>query len=118
MPLTSNYIKINTEGWTDAQTDSLSKFCFAMMFIDMDKITKDNLEEVWFRFNFLQKLGYNIFRTPIDNLDFYELLKSYVGYECNVSKQPRYKFIRRWTKTVEYDVPAGCLMHMGNGVSI
>jgi hypothetical protein len=96
MSLTSNYTKINTEGWTDAQTDSLSKFCFPMMSIDMDKITKD------------------IFRTPIDNLDFYELLKSYVGYECNVSEQPRYKFIRRWVKTVEHDVPAGCLMHMGN----
>ena len=114
MPLTSNYTKINTEGWTDDQIDSLSKFCFPMMFIDMDKITKDNLEEVWFRFNFLQKLGHNAFRAPIDNLDFYELLKSYVGYECNVSKQPRYKFIRRWVKTVEHDVPAGCLMHMGN----
>ena len=112
MTLLSNYTKINTKGWTEDQVDTLDKFCFPMMSIDMDEITKDNLEEIWFRFNFLQKIGYNIFKKSVDNLDFYNQLKSYIGYECNVSKQPRYKFIRRWVKTLEHDVPAGCLMHL------
>ena len=117
MALTSNYTKINTEGWTETEIDNLSRFCFKMLTIGMNEITKDNLEEVWFRFNFLQRIGHSIFREPIDNVDFYNTLKSYIGYECNVSKKPRYKFIRRWAKTVEHEVPAGCLIQR-KGVSI
>jgi len=114
MPLTSDYREVKTQGWTEEQEDNLSKFCFPMMAIDMDSITKENLEEVWFRFNFLQKIGHKAFRNDVNNLDFYAMLKSYIGFRCNISKLPRYKFVRRWATIVERSVSPGFVLELDN----
>ena len=107
MPLTSDYRKVNTEGWSQDREKQISEFCFPMLGIRMGKISDETIDEIYFRFRFLEKIGKNLFRHPLDKKELYQLLESYIGLECNISPEPRYKFIRSWIKTVENEIEPG-----------
>jgi|TARA_R110000823_G_scaffold202248_1_gene333179 hypothetical protein len=107
MPLTSDYRKVNTEGWSQDREKQISEFCFPMLGIRMGKISDETIDEIYFRFRFLEKIGKNLFRHSLDKKELYQLLESYIGLECNISPEPRYKFIRSWIKTVENEIEPG-----------
>jgi len=107
MPLISNYQKVKTEGWTKAQEQQLSEFCFPMVAIKMGSVSDKTIDEIYFRFRFLERIGKNIFRESLDKKTLYQLLESYIGLECNIAQEPRYKFIRTWVKTVENEIEPG-----------
>jgi len=107
MPLTSDYRKVNTEGWTEDREKQIREFCFPMLGIRMGEISSKTIGEIYFRFRFLEKIGKNLFRDPLDKKELYQLLESYIGLECNISPEPRYKFIRSWIKTLEHEIEPG-----------
>lgn len=104
MALTYDYSACDTTGWTDDEHERAENFCFALLAVDVRDIHEKNQEEIFFRFKFLEKIGFNPFRNPIDNGDLKMWLLKLNGYRCNVSDEPRFKFIRRWIKYMEQDL--------------
>ena len=104
MTLNSYYSDVKTDGWKKEEIERLSRFCFPMMAIDMDKITGDNIPELLIRFKLLEKMGTSIFSEKIIDETLYDLLKSYVGLDTNVGRKTRHQFLARYTKGMSRDV--------------
>ena len=104
MGLNCYYEAVKTDGWTEEEMERVSRFCFPMMAIDMDKITGDNIPELLIRFKLLEKMGTSIFSEKIVDETLYDLLKSYVGLDTNVGRKTRHQFLARYTKGMSRDV--------------
>ena len=104
MTLNSYYSDVKTDGWKKEDIEHLSRFCFPMMAIDMDKITGDNIPEILIRFKCLETIGMSIFKEKIVDETLYDLLKSYVGLSTNVGHKTRHQFLARHTKGISQDV--------------
>ena len=104
MTLNSYYSDVKTDGWKKEDIEHLSRFCFPMMAIDMDKITGDNIPEILIRFKCLEKIGMSIFKEKIVDETLYDLLKSYVGLDTNVGRKTRHQFLARHMKGMSRDV--------------
>lgn len=106
MALQYDYTSIDTSSWTEQDRRNAAGFAWTMMAIDMQKVTAENWKEIFFRIKFLQKLGYGMCAVNEDASDhlIVELLVKFAGYKTNVKQEPRYKFIRRWTKALERDM--------------
>ena len=104
MTLNSYYSDVKTDGWKKEEIERLSRFCFPMMAIDMNVINEDNIPEILIRLKILEKIGSNIFSTPIVDVELYDLLKSYVGLDTNVGRKTRHQFLARYTKGMSRDV--------------
>ena len=48
MPLTSDYRKVNTEGWSQDREKQISEFCFPMLGIRMGEISDETIDEIYF----------------------------------------------------------------------
>lgn len=101
MALRYDYTALDTKGWTKEQHETAANFCWTMMSIDMGTVTKENQDEVIFRIMFLQMLDLGPWTTRYSLMKVKGLVHSMRGYKCNVGQDPRYKFIRRWTKAGE-----------------
>ena len=104
MTLNSYYSDVKTDGWNKEKIEHLSRFCFPMMAIDMDKITEDNIPEILIRLILLERIGTSIFSETIVVKDLYDLLKSYIGLTTNVGRKTRHQFLSRHTKGMSRDV--------------
>jgi hypothetical protein len=104
MALTSDYRTINTEGWTDEQVETLSRFCIPMMTIGMKEISDETIDEIYFRFRIRERLGVSIFVEKIDPRKFFSLLQSYKGIKTNVGPEKRHSWINRMVKGIVQDL--------------
>ena len=104
MTLNSYYDTVKTDGWKKEEIERLSKFCFPMMAIDMDKVTEETIPEILIRLKLLEKIGSNIFTKPIVDAELYDLLKSYIGLRTNVGRKTRHQFLLRHAKGLARDV--------------
>ena len=104
MTLNSYYSDVKTDGWKKEAITELSKFCFPMMAIDMDKITEDTIPEILIRLKLLERIGTSIFSQDIVDKDLYDLLKSYIGLTTNVGRKTRHQFLSRHTKGMSRDI--------------
>ena len=98
MALQYDYTALDTEGWDNDQHNEAANFVWVMMYIDMQKVTAENADEIIFRIMFLQMLGLGpwVTRTPLSEVK--ERVQSLIGYKTNIKEEPRFKFIRRWIK--------------------
>ena len=103
MTLNSYYETVKTDGWKNEEIERLSRFCFPMMAIDMDRITEENIPEILIRLKILEKIGSNIFSKPIVDKELYDLLKSYIGLRTNVGPKTRWQFLSRHAKGLARD---------------
>ena len=104
MTLNSYYSDVKTDGWKKEAIEHLSRFCFPMAAIDMDKVTEETIPEILIRLKLLEKIGSNIFTKPIVDAELYDLLKSYIGLTTNVGRKTRHQFLSRHTKGMSRDV--------------
>ena len=104
MTLNSYYQNVKTDGWKHEAITELSKFCFPMMAVDMDKITEDTIPEILIRLILLERIGTSIFSEKIVEKDLYDLLKSYIGLTTNVGPKTRHQFLMRHAKGLARDV--------------
>ena len=104
MTLNSYYDTVKTDGWKKEEIERLSRFCFPMMAIDMDKVTEETIPEILIRLKLLEKIGSNIFTKPIVDAELYDLLKSYIGLRTNVGRKTRHQFLSRHTKGMSRDI--------------
>ena len=103
MALNSYYSDVKTDGWKKEDIEHLSRFCFPMMAIDMDRITEENIPEILIRLKILEKIGTSIFSDKIDDKELYDLLKSYIGLRTNVGPKTRHQFLSRHAKGLARD---------------
>lgn len=98
MALQYDYTNLDTKGWTKEQHTSAANFCWTLMFIDIQDVTKENVDEIIFRIQFLQmlNLGPWVTRRPLKEVK--EKVTGMIGYSTNIKPEPRFKFIRRWVK--------------------
>ena len=99
MALQYDYTALDTEGWTNDQHNVAANFVWPMMYIDMKDVTKENADEIIFRFEFLQRIGFGPFTKRVPLLELKAQVRGMIGYKTNVKQEPRFKFIRRWMKT-------------------
>ena len=104
MTLNSYYSDVKTDGWKKEEIERLSRFCFPMMAIDMDRITEENIPEILIRLILLERIGTSIFSEKIVVKELYDLLKSYIGLTTNVGRKTRHQFLSRHTKGMSRDV--------------
>ena len=104
MTLNSYYDTVKTDCWKKEEIERLSRFCFPMMAIDMDKVTEETIPEILIRLKLLEKIGSNIFTKPIVDAELYDLLKSYIGLRTNVGRKTRHQFLSRHAKAMSRDV--------------
>jgi hypothetical protein len=104
MTLNSYYSDVKTDGWNKEKIEHLSRFCFPMMAIDMDKVTEDTIPEILIRLILLERIGTSIFSEKIVVKDLYDLLKSYIGLTTNVRPKTRHQFLSRHAKGLSHDI--------------
>ena len=101
MSLNYDYTQIDTRTWSGDDHERAASFAWALVSIDTREVTKKNQDEIFFRFKFLERIGMNIFREPIEDESFKDYLAKLIGYKTNVKNEPRSKFMRRWIQNVE-----------------
>ena len=104
MALQYDYTALDTEGWDNDQHNVAANFVWTMMSIDMQKVTPENVDEIIFRIEFLQRLGLGPYTKRFPLLEIKAQVRGMVGYKTNVKQEPRYKFIRRWVKVAEQEL--------------
>ena len=101
MSLNYDYTKVDTRKWSGDDHENAANFAWALVSIDVREVTKQNQDEIFFRFKFLEKIGMNIFQKPIKNKSFKDYLLKLIGYKTNVKDEPRSKFMKRWIENLE-----------------
>ena len=105
MSLNYDYTKCeNQDQWNDADHYQAKNFCWGMIAIDIGEITAETEDEIYFRYRFMEKIGYNVFSKPLDLRKLGEMLRKLRGYKTNIGYLPRFKFIRRHIKSLERDI--------------
>ena len=105
MSLNYDYSKCeNQDKWSDKDRHTAANFCWGMIAIDMGEITEKTEDEIYFRYRFMEKIGYNVFSKPLDLRKLGEMLRKLRGYKTNIGYLPRFKFIRRHIKSLERDI--------------
>ena len=104
MALQYDYTALDTEGWDNDQHNEAANFVWVMMYIDMQKVTAENANEIIFRLEFLQRINLGPWTKRYPLLQVKAKVRGMIGYKTNVKEEPRYKFIRRWMKTAEQEL--------------
>jgi hypothetical protein len=97
MPLTWNAQKvanIDERLETDEQA-MITQFCFVLMAIHINRVSEQNVAEVWTRIQIWEMLNGPLFYkgTTRESALTYDFVKSLVGYGTNVSNTP----LRKWS---------------------
>ena len=95
-----------SEDKTKFNHDECDEMGFKLVALKQSTITEKNLNELVFRFLFLQKLnGWKGFSTyEMDAKNVRLLFKQYMGLTVNCSDETRGAFIRSWVKVVSQDI--------------
>ena len=104
MALTSDYRNCFVSDWSEADYAIAEHLCWALLSLDIREVTAKNLKEISFRLNFLKRIGYPVYKTDESHDYVIKYLDKWIGYKSNVKEEPRFKFIRRWTKGLEEEV--------------
>jgi len=105
MALTYNYTGLaNVDKFTDIEHKETSQFAFVMMAIDMNEITKENVDEVVFRLMFGKQCGQDFLVGDFTRDSLKTFIKTYIGYKTNVGYKTRNAFMRKIMRIVENSV--------------
>lgn len=104
MALTYDYRNCFVSDWSEQDYEIANYFCWTLNFVDIREVTAKNLKEISFRLNFLKRIGFPAYTDDKAHDYVIKYLDKWIGYKSNVKEEPRFKFIRRWTKSVERDL--------------
>lgn len=106
MGLKFNYTKIKDfEKMDKSQHNDLSLFAFLLMSVHIQTVKETNIDEIFWRLKFLQKIKQELFSgLPADNAELKKFLTKHIGYDTNVGTEPRNKFIQHYAQVIAADV--------------
>lgn len=89
----------------DFDRNECDEIGFTMMGLGINKISDKTIEEMVFRFMFIQKTGYNRISDSYSPARLRTLYKKYIGLEINYGKPlTRYQFMVGRAKGLEKDI--------------
>ena len=105
MPLTYDYTRLtNVDKLNDIERKEASQFAWVMVAIDMNEITKENVNEIVFRLLFAKQCNQNFLVGDFTKDSLKTFIKIYIGYKTNVGYKTRNAFMRKIMRTVENKV--------------
>ena len=90
----------------DFNVDECDTIGFKLLSLKQREITEQNLEELVFRFMFLQKLMGSTFKYDkiLNAQETRDMFRRYMGLQTNAEKETRNSFIRSWTRVFAEDI--------------
>ena len=105
MPLTYDYTSLaGADLFTDIEHKETSQFAWVMAAIDMNEITKKNVDEVVFRLMFGKQCNQTFLVGDFTKISLKTFIKTYIGYKTNVGYKTRNAFMRKMMRVVENSV--------------
>ena len=105
MALTYNYTGLaGADKFTDIEHKETSQFAWVMVAIDMNEITKENVDEVVFRLMFGKQCNQNFLVGDFTKGSLKAFIKTYIGYETNVGYKTRNAYMKKIMRIVENKV--------------
>lgn len=96
-----NCTNFNKEDFNMKEADQIG---FLMFGLGMGEIRKNNLEEMVFRFTFLQKVAYHRADEAATAINAREIFSKYIGLTINNNEITRHKFMLNCARALERDV--------------
>jgi len=106
MGLKFNYTKIKGfEKMDKSEHDNLHLFAWLLMSVHMQTVKEANIDEIFWRLKFLQKIKQELFSgLPADDVEIKKFLTKHIGYDTNVGTEPRNKFIQHYVQVIAAEV--------------
>jgi hypothetical protein len=106
MGLKFNYTKIKGfEKMDKSEHDNLNLFAWLLMSVHMQTVKEANIDEIFWRLKFLQKIKQELFSgLPADDTEIKKFLTKHIGYYTNVGTEPRNKFIQHYVQVIAAEV--------------
>ena len=102
MSLQYDYTKVaNVNKFNDLDHKDASRIAWVLAAIDMNEITKSNVDEIAFRLKFAEQCGENFLIGSLSIGLMKATLRSYIGYKTNVRTETRKSYIRKIMRMVE-----------------
>ena len=102
MALQYDYTKVaNHSKFNDLDHKDASRFAWVLAAVDMNEITKSNIDEIAFRLKFAEQCGENFLIGSLSIGLMKATLRSYIGYKTNVRTETRKAYIRKIMRMVE-----------------
>jgi hypothetical protein len=102
MALQYDYTKVaNHTKFNDLDHKDASRFAWVLAAIDMNEITKSNIDEITFRLKFAEQCGENFLIGLLSIGLMKATLRSYIGYKTNVRTETRKAYMLKIMRMVE-----------------
>jgi fructose/tagatose bisphosphate aldolase len=102
MALQYDYTKVaNHSKFNDLDHKDASRFAWVLAAVDMNEITKSNVDEIAFRLKFAEQCGENFLVGSLSIGSLKAFIRSYIGYKTNVRTETRKAYIRKIMRMVE-----------------
>ena len=102
MSLQYDYTKVaNHTKFNDLDHKDASRFAWVLAAVDMNEITKSNVDEIAFRLKFAEQCGENFLVGSLSIGSLKAFIRSYIGYKTNVRTETRKAYIRKIMRMVE-----------------
>ena len=102
MALQYDYTKVaNHSKFNDLDHKDASRFAWVLAAVDMNEITKSNIDEIAFRLKFAEQCGENFLVGSLSIGSLKAFIRSYIGYKTNVRTETRKAYIRKIMRMVE-----------------
>ena len=102
MALQYDYTKVaNHSKFNDLDHKDASRFAWVLAAVDMNEITKSNINEIAFRLKFAEQCGENFLIGSLSIGLMKATLRSYIGYKTNVRTETRKAYMLKIMRMVE-----------------
>ena len=102
MALQYDYTKVaNHSKFNDLDHKDASRFAWVLAAVDMNEITKNNIDEIVFRLKFAEQCGENFLIGSLSIGLMKATLRSYIGYKTNVRTETRKAYMLKIMRMVE-----------------
>ena len=102
MALQYDYTKVaNHNKFNDLDHKDASRIAWVLAAIDINEITKSNVDEIAFRLKFAEQCGENFLIGSLSIGLLKATIRSYIGYKTNVRTETRKAYMRKIMRMVE-----------------
>ena len=97
-----DYTKVaNHNKFNDLDHKDASRIAWVLAAIDINEITKSNVDEIAFRLKFAEQCGENFLIGSLSIGLLKATIRSYIGYKTNVRTETRKAYMRKIMRMVE-----------------
>jgi len=102
MAIQYDYTKVaNFNKFNDLDHKDASRFGWVLAAIDMNEVTKSNVDEIAFRLKFAEQCGENFLIGSLSIGLLKATIRSYIGYKTNVRTETRKAYMLKIMRMVE-----------------